>query len=329
MATGDDTLNLKLNVSYKNLIKVTAPKGSTVSVGSFGSYFVYSFVEELHKTETEDTVTYYFIAPTGSGQKFYRVQHGEGVTYWNYISSSEADVTVTKDDLYIGSTEFNKKTVYSNFEKNVYDLADIYLNINSKGYMNLAKGEIFELNVFRNWFAIESFVNSKVATPDFNYEIINIEGENVVSVEKNEKNSAVATLTANNEGTAIVLVTYDAMTHMQGQSSGSSKQFSAIWPERTGVFVVSVDKDGTAIASNMTSNGAVFDAEHSPVFYLGDEGASVSFKPEDGCTITVARPTLTANSLNYSTGFVSSITSYTMPLDSKLPFSNNSIHFKE
>ena len=42
----------------------------------------------------------------------------------------------------------------------MFDRADIYLNINDKGYMNMEVGETYELNVFRNWMAIESFINS-------------------------------------------------------------------------------------------------------------------------------------------------------------------------
>ncbi len=49
---------------------------------------------------------------------------------------------------------------------------------------------------------------------------------------------------AKSVGMAIVLVTYDAMIHKQGQSSTASKEFSAIWPECTGVFVAS-GSDGT------------------------------------------------------------------------------------
>ena len=38
------------------------------------------------------------------------------------------------------------------------------------------------------------------------------------------------------------------------------------------------------------------DAEHDILFYLGNEGASYSFKPEDGCTVTVAQSSCAAAS---------------------------------
>ena len=133
-------------------------------------------------------------------------------------------------------------TVYKNYEKNPYDLSDIYLNVNKEGYLNLSQGETFDLNVFRNWFPIENFMNSKVALPDFSYKVINFDGtpSDIVSIDPNEKNSGQATLTAKKKGTAVVLVTYDAVTHNAGQYG---KIFGATWPERTGVFVVSVDED--------------------------------------------------------------------------------------
>jgi len=100
-------------------------------------------------------------------------------------------------------------------------------------------------------------------------------------------------------------VTYDAMTHMAGQSNTASKQFSAIWPECTGVFIVTVGNDGTGIQTNMTldrmdavitkEEARQLDAEHDILFYLGDEGAEYSFKPESGTTVMVARSTVTDN----------------------------------
>ena len=186
----------------------------------------------------------------------------------------------------------------------MYDRADIYLNINTQGYKSMAVGETFELNSFRNWFAIESFMNAKVALPDMHYQVIDVNGQpsDVVTITPDAKNSNVATMTANKAGTAIVLVTYDAMIHKQGQSSTASKEFSAIWPECTGVFVVTVGSDGTGIETNMTldrmdaeitkDEQRILDAEHDILFYLGSEGAEYSFKPESGCTVTVARSTV-------------------------------------
>lgn len=184
------------------------------------------------------------------------------------------------------------------------DLGDIYMNINNQGYVNLNVGDVKGLNMFRNFQAINSYINDKISLPDFKYEIIDIEGKDVISIIPDKYNSAAATLTAKSEGTAIVLVTYDAMysdstVKNSNGDAGDGNRYTAIWPDRTGVFVVSVGKDGTAVKSNMTCNGAVFDAEHSPQFYIGNEGASVSFIPDEGVTVTVNRSTVGKETLSF------------------------------
>ena len=297
------TMNDSLSISCKAGVNVTltVPAGSTVTMGTLAKYYVYSYIEPVSRDAEANTVTYRVDQNT---DYFYRVQNPDGVTYWDYKRWSADDaITLTAEDLHIGDTSFTKDTIYR-FEKNVYDRADIYLNINTQGYKSMAVGETFELNSFRNWFAIESFMNAKVALPDMHYRVIDVNGNpsDVVTITPDAVNSNVATMTANKAGTAIVLVTYDAMIHKQGQSSTASKEFSAIWPECTGVFVVTVDSDGTGIETNMTldrmdaaitkDEQRILDAEHDILFYLGDKGASYSFKPESGCTVTVARSTV-------------------------------------
>ena len=79
-------------------------------------------------------------------------------------ATPDAEYTVTEEDLGL-TGDFSKSTIY-HFENNVYDRAGIYLNINPKGYKNMAAGDTFELNSFRNWFAIESYMNAEVALPE-------------------------------------------------------------------------------------------------------------------------------------------------------------------
>ena len=312
-ASKTPTMNDSLSLTCKEFVTVTvtAPKGSTIDAGTLAKYYVFSFLEPFARSVEDDTATFHLDKNT---DYFYRVRHPQGATYWNYVRlSADAAYTVTEDDLGL-SGDFNKNTIY-HFENNIYDRAGIYLNINTKGYKNMAVGETFELNSFRNWFAIESFMNAKVALPEMHYQVIDVNGNasDVVSITPNALNSNVAVMEAKHEGTAIVLVTYDAMTHMAGQTSTASHRFSAIWPELTGVFVVNVGADGSAIQTNMKldrmdaviekDEARQLDAEHDILFYTGTEGASYSFKPEAGCTVSVLRPTVTAASMTYSGGF--------------------------
>lgn len=287
-------------------VTVTAPAGSTISTGTFGSYYTYQFftAESVENVGGNVKATFRVPTTTSSYNHFLRVQNPDGVTYWTFAKwTSAQDITVTKEDLHIGEMDCTKDSVYR-FDKNVYDRADIYLNVNRQGYINMKSGATRELDAFRNWQAIEGFMNNQIALPDMHYQVIDFDGNpsDVVSVTPDANNSSLATLTANKAGTAIVLVTYDAMTHMQGQSSTDSKVFSAIWPECTGVFVVSVDNDGSAIETNMeiarpgvnvTKNEQKYiDAEHDILFYLGNAGASYTFTPESGTTVSVARSTV-------------------------------------
>ena len=312
-ASKTPTMNDSLSLTCKEFVTVTvtAPKGSTIDAGTLAKYYVFSFLEPFARSVEDGTATFHLDKNT---DYFYRVRHPQGATYWNYVRlSADAAYTVTEEDLGL-TGDFNKSTIY-HFENNVYDRAGIYLNINTKGYKNMAVGETFELNSFRNWFAIESFMNAKVALPEMHYQVIDVNGNasDVVTITPNALNSNVAVMEAKHEGTAIVLVTYDAMTHMAGQTSTASHRFSAIWPELTGVFVVNVGADGSAIQTNMNldrmdaviekDEAKQLDAEHDILFYTGTEGASYSFKPEAGCTVSVLRPTVTAASMTYSGGF--------------------------
>lgn len=312
-ASKTPTMNDSLSLTCKEFVTVTvtAPKGSTIDAGTLAKYYVFSFLEPFARSVEDGTATFHLDKNT---DYFYRVRHPQGATYWNYIRlSADAAYTVTEEDLGL-TGDFSKSTIY-HFENNIYDRAGIYLNINTKGYKNMAVGDTFELNSFRNWFAIESFMNAKVALPEMHYQVIDVNGNasDVVTITPNALNSNVAVMEAKHEGTAIVLVTYDAMTHMVGQTSTTSHRFSAIWPELTGVFVVNVGADGSAIQTNMNldrmdaviekDEARQLDAEHDILFYTGTEGASYSFKPEAGCTVSVLRPTVTAASMTYSGGF--------------------------
>ena len=270
-------------------------------MGTFGSYYSYTFLEPVSQETKGDTMTASFRLPETGSQQFLRAQHPDGVTYWTFGKfTGGQELAVTRDDLHLDD-DVTAASV-NRFDKNVYDLGNIYLNINRQGYLNMDAGQTYELNVLRNWQAIESFMNSQIALPDAHYRVLSLDGgdSDVVTITPDANNSCLATMTANRPGTAIVQVTYDAMTFAQGMGG---KDFSAIWPEFTGVFVVSVGADGSSIQTNtfidrptvnITKDEQKYlDAEHDTLFYVGTQGASYSFTPQEGCTVTVARSTVT------------------------------------
>jgi len=285
-------------------LTIIAPKGSKISAG-YGdgrNYYKYNFVEP-EITETPDGVIAKFKMAKDQSKYFYRVQNPNGVTYWAFPKNFNVTepIKVTEKDLHIGDSSYQKDTVYR-FDKNVHDMANVYINVNQKGFLEMAEGGSYELNCVRNWQPIENFMNSKIAIPDFHYEVIDENGNtsDVVSVTADKNNSAVAKIKANHSGTAIVLVKYDAVIHSEAQGG---TDFSAIWPELTGVFMVKVGDNDSSIQTNMNINRGnkmmPIDSEHDTLYYLkGEDGASYSFKPEAGSTVSVNRGVV-GDSLKY------------------------------
>lgn len=167
--------------------------------------------------------------------------------------------------------------------------------------------------MLRSWQALPDFFTDTIALPDVHYRVIDFSGNDsdVVAVTPDAQNSSLATITANQAGTAVVLVTYDAA--LSAKANGTASRYSAIWPENTGVLVVSVGADGTGLTTNMTLNdgltnysrheknaGYAIDAEQDVLYYTGSEGASYTFTPPAGSTVSVAKAALTGESLTYN-----------------------------
>ena len=190
------------------------------------------------------------------------------------------------------------------------DAADIRLNgVDYTGSVALTVGGMKQLRPLRMFqIANNSYTGMKGSTlePVFHYTALDVDGTNVVSVDDSGR------ITANSAGTAIVLVTYDAMyVADSGWSINKNKTFGAIWPENTGVVVVEVGKNAAAGPdANMTINngdrkvaGNKLDAEADVLYYTGDDGCQYTFRPAAGSTVTLLRPTLTETAMTYTGGF--------------------------
>lgn len=62
-------------------LTVTAPAGSTLRMGTFGSYYSYTFLEPVSQETKGDTMTASFRLPETGSQQFLRAQNPDGVTY--------------------------------------------------------------------------------------------------------------------------------------------------------------------------------------------------------------------------------------------------------
>ena len=294
-------------------VSVTFPEGAELRLGTLSTYYIYKDEPGTKIEAKEPGYETYEFTVGGGITYYYRVTGAGGVTYWDWFSTNkDADYMVSKADMYIGDDSFNPDTIYHDMSQNKYDVADIYLTSDERGYLSMKKGETYSLECFRNWQAIEGTSNAKSAEPDYHYTVIDENGNpsnDVITVTPGA-HSEVAEIQAKSEGTAILLVTYDAEINMASKNMGGTN-FSAIWPENTGVVVVTVDKDGTAIQTNMTINegknkkeekvtGDRLDAQLDVLYYeAGTDGAEYTFTPESGVSVSVLRPEIIDNKLTY------------------------------
>ena len=232
------------------------------------------------------------------------------------LAFTDADMTA-KDPKYIDHD------VASN---NGYNVGDMFLNINPAGHLKLNNvGDTYDILPMRNWELIDGITSNYFIEPDFHFTVVNTNGQEDNSVVKVEDEL----LTAVGTGTAIVLVTYDAM-HVNTYSGATKKDFvggadwGAIWPENTAAFVVTVGEQATDIKPNIIINKDYLttvtpwgggdpidtklsmenvDAEFDVLYYLDtEEGYDYTFTPEGVASVTLARPTIGVNSASY-TGF--------------------------
>lgn len=218
---------------------------------------------------------------------------------------------------------------------------NILLNINEKGYLKLHTGQNYDLMAERDWQIIPNQTENYFLEPDYHYAVYDINGNpdnSVVEIVPDGNiGSEWAILRAKAPGTAIVTVTYDAASALQyANNTGKmstyygGQYFGAIWPENTGVFVVSVDAPANSMDANMMLNadlnngqmknaGAYVDAEHDVFYYINDEEAFYyTFKPAAVQTVEISYPTIRTNDAVYNTGWNSvaknADNSYTLPL---------------
>jgi hypothetical protein len=178
----------------------------------------------------------------------------------------------------------------------------------------MTNGENFQLVNLRSWQLTDNSTNNYFLEPDYHYRVIGTDGNpssDVISIGDN------GLITAKAKGTAIVQVTYDAIDLWiyNGTSLSTSSTYyygslwSAIWPENTGTFVVTVDEDDAPeIIRNMhiqenknEEKNLDVDAEHDVFYYLDTEpGYTYTFKPAGVAKVSIAHPTLGENIANYN-----------------------------
>ncbi|MBR5963276.1 MAG: DUF4465 domain-containing protein [Bacteroidaceae bacterium] len=217
---------------------------------------------------------------------------------------------------------FGAKTIKHDVQWNGgYETGDIFVNINERGHLKLNVGDSFDAHAMRSWELTDNSTNNYFMEPDFHYTVINLDGTpstGVITIEVTE-GDPWATIKAVGNGTVIVLVTYDAigLNYYSGVTKSTymgGEFWSAIWPENTAAYVVTVGGGASAIEPNMFLNesynedtkklaGKFVDAEHDVFYYLDtEEGFAYTFKPTGVENVELAYPTIGEQMATY-TGF--------------------------
>ncbi len=319
--------NFQFNVP-KDATVFVGDKDQTVTVA--GNYLTKHYVPftkqtEVFIAETDTSKIWYYNLPApknASGGFNYRVTRAGKAPHVG-LFKPKTGTTVESDTLLIYTdaqlSARNAKDIDHDVNSlNGRNVADIFLNINAQGYLTLPlkADTTFQLIHTRNWQAIDTDVNNYFIEPDFHYTVLDENGQPSNSVIVVSDSGLIKPVGA---GTAIVLVDYDAMLCHHTTNVGISNVktnpafFSALWPENTGVFVVSVNATETGIQSNMLINeywselngtdkvdSTLIDAELDVLYYESDKGSfSYTFKPEGVTGIEVATPTVGTNALSY------------------------------
>ena len=307
---------------------VTVPAEATLFLGTKTAHFVKFKEVEPQGVVTNGAAKVYTFKLADKQQYNYRVsQEGKytqaGIFTMSGDPEKRPELAFTDADLSAKEPTFIDHDVTSN---GGYNVGDLFLNINPAGHLQLNKvGDTFDILPMRNWELTNSITANYFIEPDFHFTVLNTMGKEDNSVVKVENEL----LTAVGTGTAIVLVTYDAI-HLDQYSGATKSSFvggsdwSAIWPENTGVFVVTVGEQATGITPNIIINKDYLttvtpwgggdpidtklsmenvDAEFDVLYYLDTEdGFDYTFTPEGVNSVTLARPVIGTNAASY-TGF--------------------------
>ena len=296
---------------------ITVPYGASVFVGTKPKHYVPFAEVAPESVSTSGGNTVYAFTLANGTQYNYRVSmpgkltHG-GIFYMSDDAAKRPTLTFTEADMNRAQPTYLDRNISGN------NVADIFLNINEYHHLRLNVGGEHKMLAQRNWQLVESITNNYFIEPDYHYTVLNANGQPDNSVVRVENVNGISTVKAVGNGTAIVLVTYDAIYLEQyARNTATSKAFvagnlnGAIWPENTGVFVVTVGDAATGINRNMTINGeqattqklagGKIDAELDVLYYLApDAGYSYTFKPEGVASVAIAKPTIGANMATYS-----------------------------
>ena len=300
---------------------VTLPADAEVFIGKKFSHFTNFTKVEPSKTKVEGNSKKVYYRLADNQVYNFRTWKAGGLTQGGYftmdIDGGENSYLKFSDSHY---EAFGAKTIKHDVNWNGgYETGNILVNINERGHLQLNVGDTYDALPMRSWQLTDTQTANYFIEPDFHYTIIDLEGNpstGVIEIDNAHPTTEPwSAIKAVGKGTAIVLVTYDAiaLNYYKYNAKADSltktnfmggEYWGAIWPENTAAYVVTVGDDATAMQPNMFINeaynegalktaGKYVDAEHDVFYYLDtEEGATYTFVPEGVDHIEIAYPTI-------------------------------------
>lgn len=283
------SLNLSDNyagfvIAKKTDMEIRVPHSAELNV-----YHRVKFYRPLEQIDTNTPTqngeydVYHFKIPERT-QLHYEVRQEGKVTQAKTFGDSQL---ATLDPITVPPLKDNPKQVIKDVKKQGYYNANLLMNVPHSKYLQLKKGNSFELSIFRSWQAIESTCGNYYVEPDYHFDVAY--GDSVAV-------SKEGIITAKKSGVSVIHVTYDALEFEADKSELEDENglmvYSAIFPKNTGVIVVNVDENNTTkIQSNIKQS------EYDCVYFARsingdkkDNYAEYKFKPtvESGKIETVS-----------------------------------------
>lgn len=173
------------------------------------------------------------------------------------------------------------------------DEADIQVYLDHSGFKSVS--DTYRVRAFRMWQLIDSDTANIMVEPEFNVQMLQGSENDVKQV--NGGNAVGNWIDVKPTGTDIVAVSYDAidMYATDGTHKSHGGLFPANAPERTGVFVITNEKAGSADAvvrfngGTTSSRGAEWDYNYDTWYYLDtDKTPTLDFTVTAGAAVSYA-----------------------------------------
>ena len=278
---------------------ITVTTGAAARLYEKENYYVYKECAPVYVSDNGDGTTTCYFSSLASDLSW-RVSMEGKITKAGYWDNQVPDITVLYSD---DDPAPDARVNYASSGQANSSVAEdgVLLNVNGQNCLAMSVGESRTLKAYRAWELVQSFQNH-VIMPDFHYSVLS--GRDVVKLEEKKSTSNGdgdwMTLTALREGTAVIEVTYDAISLSGGIYDGV---YGASDPARTGLLVVqvgghaNVDFGIESFASLSSpeadhvpynpSNRQAWDAEFDTLYFTGSSG-ELKFRPSGGNITEVA-----------------------------------------